>query len=96
MFVDVAEDKIARAAYNHGITGLRPTPVLHFSQVQLPVVRVPLPLLSQRCSQVMLRLQVCCVALNRQPAGSALSSFEVRVYLDAVCLSSFPTAFRRM
>ena len=39
MFVDVAEDKIARAAYNHGITGLKPTPVLHFSKVQLPVVR---------------------------------------------------------
>jgi hypothetical protein len=33
----------------------------------------------------MLRLQVCCVALNRQPAGSALSSFEVRVYFDAGC-----------
>jgi len=38
MFVDVAEDKIARGAYNHGITGLKPTPVLHFSKVQLPVV----------------------------------------------------------
>ena len=40
MFVDVAEDKIARAAYNHGVTGLKPTPVLHFSKVQLPVVRM--------------------------------------------------------
>jgi hypothetical protein len=39
MFVDVAEDKITRGAYNHGITGLKPTPVLHFSKVQLPVVR---------------------------------------------------------
>lgn len=39
MFVDVAEDKIARGAYNHGITGLKPTPVLHFSKLQLPVVR---------------------------------------------------------
>jgi hypothetical protein len=39
MFVDVAEDKIVRGAYNHGITGLKPTPVMHFSKVQLPVVR---------------------------------------------------------
>jgi hypothetical protein len=38
MFVDVAEDKIARGAYNHGTTGLKPVPVLHFSKVQLPVV----------------------------------------------------------
>ena len=40
MFVDVAEDKITRGAYNHGITGLKPTPVLHFSKLQLPVVRL--------------------------------------------------------
>ena len=39
MLVGVAEDKITRGAYNHGITGLKPTPVLHFSKVQLPVVR---------------------------------------------------------
>jgi len=28
-------------------------------------------------------LQVCCVAFNRQPAASALSSFEVRAIFDA-------------
>jgi hypothetical protein len=61
MFVDVAEDKITRGAYNHGITGLKPTPVLHFSKLQLPVVRLcavgtPLALSSPRSSsQVTLR-----------------------------------------
>ena len=29
-------------------------------------------------------VQVCCVAFNRQPAGSALSSFEVCAIADAV------------
>jgi hypothetical protein len=85
MFVDVAEDKIARGAYNHGITGLKPTPVLHFSKVQLPVVRA-IVLHSKVYLKMLTCLQVCCVALNRQPVGSALSSFEVRALLN--CHSS--------